>query len=344
MGKSLLALLFVTSATLIASAQSGAQASSVQGTGSAAGKSVTSKAKDFPEISVGADDPVITLHGVCQHAGEAAKSDPSCKTVISRQEFEFLIDSINLAGKTISMGARQNIAKTYAEYLVYQQAAINARLDKTERYAEIMRWVQARMLTDMMRASIVEQYRKPTDEDITKYYREHTKDFERIHIARVMVPRNVPVAVTTSSTGDKDARLRSAANEARTRLLKGEDAEQVQKDIYNKLGIGAPPPTDLGQQGRKDFQPEEVTEVFSLKTGDVSKVEAELAAYVVYKVEDRETISEQDAKDDISRELSRERIEHANRQITDVVDPEYNGKYFGPPVADPAGPGTPGHP
>jgi hypothetical protein len=345
MGKSLLALLFVTFAPLITCAPGNAQAKSVQQTGTRAGEgSVTSNAKDFPESSVGADDPVITLHGLCANAGEAAKSDPSCKTLVSRREFEFLVDSINLAGKTVTMGARQNIAKTYAEYLVYQQAAIKAEVDRTTRYAEIMRWVQARMLTDVMRANIVEKYRNPSDEDIAKYYREHTADFERVRITRVMVPRNVPIAVTTSSAGDKEERLLTGANEARTRLLRGDDAERVQKDIYKKLGIGAPPPTDLGEQGRKDFQAEEVTEVFSLKTGEVSKVEKELAAYVVYKVVDRETISESDAKTEIARDLSRTRIEHANHDITDSVEPEYNGEYFGPPVADPAGPGTPGHP
>lgn len=345
MSKSLLAPLFVLFASLIVCAQNNAQAKSIQQAALRVVKgSVTSNTKGFPDSSVAADDPVITLHGVCANADEARKTDPSCKTVISRHEFEFLVDSINLAGKTVTMGARQNIAKTYAEYLVYQQAAIKAGLDKTDRYAEIMRWVQARMLTDVMRATIVEQYRNPSDNDIAKYYRDHTADFERVHIARVMVPRNVPLAMRTGSAGDKEERLLTAANEARARLLRGEEAERVQKDIYNELGIGAPPPTDLGQQGRKDFQAEEVTEVFSLRTGDVSKVEKELAAYVVYKVVDHQTISESDAKNEIARELSRTRIEHANREITDPVKPEYNGNYFGPPVADPEGPGTPGHP
>jgi hypothetical protein len=345
MGTSLIAFLFVTFASLIAGAQSNAHADSARRTGAPIAETpVVSNTTEFPEDSVGPDDPVITLDGTFTPAGVAAKSAPSCKTIITRLEFDRLVDSINLAGKKVSMGARQNIAKTYAEYLVYQQAAIKAGLDKTDRYAEIMRWVQARVLTDLMRAHLAEQYHNQSAEDIAKYYREHTKDFERLHIARVMVPRNVPLAMTTSSEGEKEERLLTAANEARSRLLKGEDAEQVQKDIYNKLGIGAPPPTDLGQEGRKDFQTEEVTEVFSLKPGEVSKVEKELASYVVYKVVARETISEEDATNDIARELARTRIEQANREITDSVKPEYNGKYFGPPVAEPAGPGAPGHP
>lgn len=343
--KAFIAVPLVTFAFLIAWAQNNAQTNSVQQTGTPVSKdSAISHTKEFPESSVGSDDPVITLHGVCANPGEAAKSDPSCKTVISRREFDLLVNSINLAGRTVSMGARQNIAKTYAEYLVYRQAAIKAGLDKSDRYTEIMRWVEARMLTDVMRANIVEKYRNPSDEDIAKYYREHTQEFERVRIMRVMVPRNVPIAVTTSSRGEKEDRLLAAANEARARLLKGEDPEQVEKDLYNKLGIGAPPPVDLGQEGRKDFQTEEVTEVFTLKPGEVSKVEKEVAAYVVYKVMGRDTISEPDAKNDIVRELARTRIEQANREVTDSAEPEYNGKYFGPPVADPEGPGTPGHP
>lgn len=344
--KSFVLLLLLSSLTVWAQRNSAESPRGKAGrqTGTNVTQGSAASATEFPDSSVGADDPVITLHGVCTNAGEAPKSDPSCKTIVSRREFEFLVDSINLTGKVVTMGGQQNIAKTYAEYLVYQQAAIKAGLDKTDRYAEIMRWVQARMLTDVMRTNIVEQYRNPTDEDIAKYYREHTADFERVHIVRVMVPRNVPLPVTTSSAENKEERLLAAANEAREWLAKGEDADEIQKEIYNRLGIGAPPPTNLGQQGRKDFQAEEAREVFSLKPGDLSKIEKELAAYVIYKVVDRDTISEPDAKNDIARELSRKRIEHANREITDSVEPDYNGKYFGPPVADPAGPGTPGHP
>ncbi|MGD0180369.1 MAG: peptidylprolyl isomerase [Terriglobales bacterium] len=299
------------------------------------------------ESSVRPEDAVITLRGVCSGpAGAADDKKADCKTVVSRREFEFLSDSINLGGKTISMGARQNLAKTYAEYLVYEQPAKQAGLENTERYAEIMRWLRLRMLTDLLREKIVEEYRSPSDAEVAHYYQEHIIEFERVHIARIMVPRNVSGdgEMGNGATGERDKKLLALANEARERVVKGDDPEQIQKDVYRTLGIGAVPPTDLGNQARKDFVSEESAELFSLKAGDVSKVETELASFVIYKVISKETLSENEVKDQISREMARRNIEKANQAITQSVEPVYNEKYFGPPVAEPLVPGKPAHP
>jgi len=298
------------------------------------------QASTSAESPVRPEDPVITLHGVCASSvAGTEKKDESCKTVVSRREFEFLSNSINLGGKPITMGARQNLAKAYAEYLVYEQPAEQAGLENTERYAEIMRWLRLRMLTDLLREEIVEEYRSPSDAEIARYYQENVADFERVHVARILVPRKLPLPGDEKLGGEKekeerDKKLLSKANEARERALKGDDLQQIQKDLYSALGLGAPPTTDLGHQGRKDFLTDESTELFSLKPGAVSKVEAEQASYVIYKVIDRETLPEGTVKEQISREIARRNIEKANQAITQPVQPEYNEKYFGPAVPE----------
>ncbi|HWY57263.1 MAG TPA: peptidylprolyl isomerase [Terriglobales bacterium] len=299
------------------------------------------------ESSVRPEDAVITLHGVCASSlnGTAEKKGESCTTVVSRGEFELLSNSINLAGKPISMGARQTLAKTYAEYLVYEQAAKKAGLENSERFAEIMRWLRLRMLTDLLRQEIVEQYGKPSEVEVDRYYQGNTAEFERMHIARILIPRNVHD--DESAEGDKqerDKKLLAVANQARDRALKGDNPDQIQKDAYSALKMGAAPPTDLGKQARKDFVPEESAELFSLKPGDVSKVETELASYVIYKVISRETLPENEVKEQIAREIARRNIEKANQAITQSVQPVYNEKYFGPPVAEPPAPGKAAHP
>jgi len=298
------------------------------------------QASTSAESPVRPEDPVITLHGVCASSPAGTeKKDESCKTVVSRREFEFLSNSINLGGKPISMGARQNLAKAYAEYLVYEQPAKQAGLENTERYAEIMRWLRLRMLTDLLREKIVEEYRSPSDAEIARYYQENIADFERVHVARILVPRKLPLPGDEKLVGEKekeerDKKLLSKASEARERALKGDDPEQIQKDLYSALGLSAAPTTDLGKQGRKDFLADESTELFSLKPGEVSKVEAEQASYVIYKVIDRETLPEGGVKEQIAREITRRNIEKANQAITQAVQPEYNEKYFGPPVPE----------
>jgi hypothetical protein len=300
-----------------------------------------------PESSVRPEDAVITLHGVCSASAGATqeKKDESCTTVVSRREFEFLSNSINLGGKAISMGARQNLAKTYAEYLVYEQPAKQAGLDSTERYAEIMRYLRLRMLTDLLREKIAGEYGTPSEAEVDRYYQENVAEFERVHVARILIPRNVrDDERLEGDQQERDKKLLAVANEARERALKGDDTDQIQRDAYSALRMSAAPPTDLGKQGRKDFVAEESAEIFSLKAGDISKVETEIASYVIYKVINHETLPESEVKDQISREIARRTIEKANQAITQTAQPVYNEKYFGPPVAEPLAPGKAAHP
>jgi parvulin-like peptidyl-prolyl isomerase len=300
------------------------------------------------ESSVRPEDAVITLRGVCAGSGSATQEkDDSCKTVVSRRDFELLANSINLGGKPISMGARQNLAKTYAEYIVYEQPAKKAGLENSEQYEQIMRWLRLRMLTDLLREKIVEEYRTPSDAEVARYYQENVAEFERAHVARILIPRNLPLPGDGKLEADKqerDKKLLAVATEARQRAVKGDDPEQIQKDVYSTLGIGAVPPTDLGKQARKDFVAEESAELFSLKPGEVSKVETELASYVIYKIISRETLSESETKDQIAREVARRNIEKANQAITQSAQPVYNEKYFGPPVPEMLAPGKSPHP
>jgi len=312
------------------------------------------KAADEPqpssstESSVRPEDAVITLHGVCGSSGTPAhEKDESCKTVVSRREFEFLSNSINLGGKPISPGSRQNLAKTYAQYLVYEEPAKEAGLENTDQYAEIMRWLRLRMLTDLLRERIVEKYRAPSDAEVARYYQENVAEFERVHVTRILIPRNASFAGDGKSEAEqreRDKKLLALASEARQRALKGDDPDQIQKDLYMALGIGSLPPTDLGDQARKNFVAEESAELFSLKPGEVSKVETELSSYVIYKVTSRETLPQNRVKEQVSREIAQRNIEKANQAITQSARPEYNGKYFGPPVPDMPTPGTSPHP
>lgn len=291
-----------------------------------------------PSSAVAPNDPVITLHGLCREISDANRpTDKPCSTSISKREFELLENSINLNGKPTSPGARQNLAKAYAEYLVYEQPAIKAGLENTNQYAEIMRWLRLRMLTDLLREKIYKDNLQPSENEIAQYYDQHVPDFERAHIARVIVPRNVLLPDEQQfkeKPEERDRRLQDLANSARARLINGEEPELVEKDIYAKLGIGSVPPTDLGQQSRKDFLANEVDELFALKAGGISKVEQELASYVIYKVISRDTLSQDAVKAQISQTIARENIEKANHVITDSVAPEYNAKYFGPPAVD----------
>jgi hypothetical protein len=295
---------------------------------------------------VPATDPVITLNGLCS-AGTAEPSggSNSCKTVITRDQFERLVAAFNLSGDPMRPDTRRNFAKTYAELLTLEDAARKANLDNTEQFEEIMRWLRLRAAAGLYRRGLEEKYGTPSQQEIDAYYKEHLPSYERITAARILVPRAGPAG---ADKAEFDQKARDTATAARDRAVKGEDPEQIQKDCYAALGLGNAPPTDIGTRGRNQFLPEESGELFALKVGDVSKLEIEAASYVVYKVASKETVPQDRIKREITAEISRRNLAEAIRAATENVHPEFNEQYFGVDRAMPAGasaapiPGTAG--
>lgn len=100
---------------------------------------------------VTASDGVITIHGRCEPDKQPATDGKSCTTIVTREEFEKLINSMNVTNKTLSQETRRNLAETYADYLTLERLAVEAKLDQTPQFAEIMRWWRLRTLADMYR-------------------------------------------------------------------------------------------------------------------------------------------------------------------------------------------------
>jgi hypothetical protein len=71
--------------------------------------------------------------------------------------------------------------------------------------------------------------------------------------------------------------------------------------------------------------------VFSLAPGQVSKVENE-ASYVIYKINAKETLSEESQKEEISHEIAERKFSDAMRAVSESVKLEFNDAYLGPRV------------
>jgi parvulin-like peptidyl-prolyl isomerase len=131
---------------------------------------------------------------------------------------------------------------------------------------------------------------------------------------------------------DKDAWERKAlqlAKDLQLRAAKGEDIDDLQKEAYKTLELTVVPPASLiGKRRRSELTPEEADELFSLKVGDVSKLETESTTYVVYKVDSRRVAPLDDVTKEISRLLFRQREDAAIKAVTGSVHPEFNSKYF----------------
>jgi parvulin-like peptidyl-prolyl cis-trans isomerase-like protein len=289
---------------------------------------------------------VITIRGLCTEA-DGSKGQPgnSCSKQITRKDFERLMNALNPGGQTISTSGRQNLAQAYVEALAFADAARKAGTEDTEEFREVMFWVRLRTVADLYRRNLQEKYRNPEPAEIDRYYQEHIDSFERVHLLRILVPRE------NSSGGDKnefDKKALAAAQVARAQAVSGEALEQIQKDVYAGLRLEQPPATDLGTYQRADFLEKEAADVFSLQPGEVSPLETEIKSYVIYKVASKETLKEDQVKADIIHEIAQQKYRDALKAVMDSAQANFNEQYFGrmtpkPPMEAPIIPRRPAH-
>jgi hypothetical protein len=293
-----------------------------------------------PSPGVAATQSVITVHGLCaQRDNDQAKTHNTsgCTRTMNREQFDALVNALNPEGVPLPPNGRQNLARSYAEYLAIDAAAKDSGLEDNVQFRELMEWLRLKTITDLYRRKLQEKYRTPTQEEITNYYKQHFSDYETIKLVRVLIPRESPTGQ------DKDAFDKKAydlASAARQRILNGDDPTQIQNDSYSALGLSALSSADLGSRRRSDFVKEEGAELFSLKPGEVSQIETEPKNYVIYKLISKEVKSEDQVKNDISRELYQKNFREAMKAIIDAAPAEFNEQYFGPvvPATSPASP------
>lgn len=271
--------------------------------------------------------PVITILGLCNGTQNppSSRSTP-CETEISRQEFESLINAVDFEGQLIQPAARKRFAETYADLLVFERAARNDGLSDAPQFKEILRWLSLRTMADMYYHMVQEKNAAPTPDEIDGYYKKHLSSFESVRLMRILIPRD---DYAMQDNGEFDRKAQVAANKAHERAVRGENSDEIQKDVYAALGLTAVPPTDMGTKRREDFLPWEADDVFRLVPGEVSQIEKEPRGYVIYKVVSKMTPTAVQIRSEISKKLTEERTRAAIQAVRDSAKIDFNIQYFG---------------
>jgi hypothetical protein len=290
----------------------------------------TDENRELPSIP--STEPVITIRGLCSDVRhpetKASKSEKTtdCETFISKKEFEALMNAVNLGGQTVRPDTRKSFAETYANLLLFERAAEKAGFANTENFHEILRWLTLRTMADGYYRSIQDKYHTPTQSEIDAYYKDHISSFETVKLARIFIPTE-NFAIQDKVAFEKKAQ--DAATAAHERAVKGDDPDQIQKEVYANLDLPAAPPTDLGIKRRSDLLATEAVELFKLSSGEISQIEKEPKSYVIYKVVSKETLSEAKVKSEISKTLTQQNTNAAIQAVRDSAEIELNPKYFG---------------
>jgi hypothetical protein len=311
-----------------------------------------------PEVKAGPDDPVITLKGVC--AGNTQQGD-ACKTVITRAQFEKLIEAMQPG---MPQAMRRNLANNYARALKMSAEAEKRGLDKSPIFGEKMALARISILSQELNGALREDANKITDAEIEDYYKKNPSSFEEATFARIFVPhlKQIPPSVATPKAGAKagtnaatkttasqpptaaqqktaEEAMTRVAEDLRARAVKGEDPDKLQKEAYAAAGLPGNAPNTKMEKVRGSALPANHRAAMDLKPGEVSKVISDPnGPHYIYKLVSKETLALDAAKPEIRSLISSQRYRDSMQGFqSDIV---VNDAYFGP-SRNPAMPSSP---
>lgn len=277
---------------------------------------------------------VITIDGLCN--GKVPETaTPGCKTLITRAEFEKLVDAIDPQMPT---PRRQQLAESYARMLVMSDIAEQKGIANTPEAQQILRVSRMQALTQLLGRAVQKEAANVPPAETEKYYNQHAGQAEEGEFQRIFIPKTPP-------GGEKPAdekTLLAEGQKIRAAAVAGGDVEKLQQQAYTDLGLKTPPPpTATGTQRRESLPPSQA-KVFDLQPGQVSEVLDEPGGIYIFKLQSKKKLTLAEMTPEINRELERERMREAAEKLMQSVKPELNQEYFGATAA-PAGL-PPGHP
>jgi hypothetical protein len=295
------------------------------------GKAADSKPPQKKEVPP--DAPVITLSGTCPNPAPASQSGDACKTVVTRAEFEKIVNAL---APEAPESARRQIAETYAQALIVNNEAIKEGAQNDPAAEEVLKYARMRAMAQLLARHVQQSALKVSDADIKKYFDTNKSKFEEAVLTRIVLPKR---------TGTKKVPVNAAAEKAyaeriRRRLIAGEKPATLQAEVFKRAGLSTPPPpTDLGARRRNALPPTQA-QVFDLKPGEVSPVIADQTGSFIYKVEARTTPElDPTISEEIRKTIASERLQSEAKRIGESAVPTLNPDYFGAAPAQPPLPG-----
>jgi hypothetical protein len=313
--------------------------------------------------SVPADAPVITVKGICdsQPKPPAANASADCKTVITKAEFEKIVNAI---APNPSPQQKKQLANVLPRLMAMSSEARSQGMDKTEQYAEILKFAQMQILQNQLQRKLQEDAANISDADIEKNYKDNAQNFEQYNLDRIFVPRTKQIEPEASDDDDKEQKLtpeqRKAkeesdkaktqhneeamaklADDLRARAAAGEDVTKLQKEAFDKAGMKIESPNVNLPTVRRNGLPAGHAAAFDLKPGEVSAVIHDAGGYYIYKMNGAKELPLDQVKNEIHSKMQQDRMREKMEQLNTSFQAETNEAYFGPASASPMPPPRP---
>jgi hypothetical protein len=290
------------------------------------------------DSSLPPDAAVITVNGVCDKSGRAASD---CKTVITRAEFERVINAIQ---PNMPKAQQKQIATRYVNILLLADKAKQLGLDHGPAFDEQMHLARLQLLARLGGEQIQKDAAKVSDTEIDDYYRQHSADFRTLSYDKIYVPKQKQEDAANQKPTDPEAQKRREASEAemkqeadklRARAAAGEDFAKLQQEAYDFAGMKLKATNTHVDKVRRNALPATDSAIFQLKKDEVSQVFNDPQGYMIYKVQDFQDQPLADIREEVSRALQSQKLKQASEalQKIEASDTTYDKAYFATPAA-----------
>src|SRR5882724_13372879 len=139
------------------------------------------------ETKVSPSDPVITVKGACT---DPAKKGQTCETVVTREQFEKLAESLQ---PNMAAPIKVRLATAYSRLIGMSQEAEKRGLDKQPKFEANLGFARMQILSQQLTSTLQEESQKVSDADIEKYYKDKIDTYQEATLQRLFIPRTKQV-------------------------------------------------------------------------------------------------------------------------------------------------------
>lgn len=288
--------------------------------------------------SVAADSPVVTVDGLCQRPPNSSATPADCRTVITRSEFEKVMNAVQ---PNMPPAAKKQFVNRYVVVLLLAEKAHEMGLDQGPDFEEQMRLARLQTLARLAGERMQSDASHIAESDIQEYYQAHSADFKTISFDRLYVPKQKQVDNSAQKSNDPDAQKKREESEAamkeeaaklRVRAAAGEDFAKLQQEAYDFANYKLKAPNTRVENVRKSNVPPGDVSIFDLKKGDVSQVFNDPAGFMIYKVEGSEQLPLASVREEVARTLQAENTRKAFDELQGSIKTTLNESYFAVPA------------
>lgn len=272
-----------------------------------------------------------------------------CETVITRGQFEKIAAAIR---PNLTVSVKQQLASLYPRLLVMSERAEELGLDQQEPYEQMIAFSRMQILTQGLTRKLQQDAGNISDEEVVDHYRKNPEMFEQYSLQRLVVPlRKTPPAPKgaepkkdalgndeghTSATQQAESaqliaserELNELAQSLRTRAAAGEDFVKLQQEAFESAGVKVASATTTMGKLRRSALPANHTAIDQLKVGEVSQVVTDANGHYIYKLEAKDRLPLNEARDEIRQTLQTQRAKQEIEAIEASYSTESNDAYF----------------